>query len=204
MIQPLLTRVRHWTLTTLYQSQVITHLGDLPVVSLRTEHADFLRIIRLSFELIETLDPRRAARVIHHTRWIVEASLALGPRSGRYCPQLSVIELDFDYDPDFGDDLRHAAYFAGVLVHEATHGLLAHKGFHYTTDQRVQIERICVAEENRFLLKTNRLREGLGDNLQFKFDPCLWEDAWQMGRWEKFTRSLKRSWSASSGEPAAN
>ena len=105
-------------------------VGDLHGISLRSarvESADFLRVCSFALRLIAKHDDRRLRRIITHNRFIADHSLPNGAYSGQYKHRINVTIIDFEYDLDWGDDLSHAAYFAGVLVHEATHGELRNK-----------------------------------------------------------------------------
>ncbi len=79
------------------------------------------------------------------------------------------------------------------MVHEGTHGMLLKRGFEYTSESRVQIERICVAEEHRFLARLDSIRESLGSSLKEDFDAENWEEVWTMGKWETVKRLVTRT-----------
>ena len=192
MLHNLRKRLGNWGIRWLYSRSVIATIDGIQIVSLRSDHSEYLSTISLSLKLLKENDQRRMDRVLTYAKSIVDRSLADGATAGQYCYERLAIEMDFEFSSDFGDELRHAAYFAGVLVHEATHGFLDARGFEYNEENRVQIERICRAEENRFLARMNAVRENLGDSLTRNFDAKVWESSWKMGSWERFKRSMKR------------
>ena len=55
---------------------------------------------------------------------------------------------------------------ASILIHEATHGYLEHKRFPYSKKNKKQIERICLAEQERFLANAPRHRSELRNILR--------------------------------------
>lgn len=116
----------------------------------------------------------------------------MGARAGQFRSRHSAIEMDLAFADDFGDDLRHAAYYAALMVHEATHGMLLARGFDYTERSRAQTERICIAEENRFLARLCGVRADLPDSLQIEFDAAVWDESWNMSRAEEVKRLFKR------------
>ena len=192
MIRKSLGKFSDWGIKRLYRSSVIATIEGVPIVSARDDHDDFLRIISRSFDLLRTHDLRRFQRVVSTADWIVDCSLPLGARTGLYRPRFSSIEMDFDYSEEFGDELYHAGYYAGLLVHEGTHELLFKRGFEYSEETRIQEERICVAEENRFLARLDIVRDNLGHSLQREFDASNWHQYWSMKRGQIFKEHIKR------------
>jgi len=182
----------NWGVTRLYSRCVISRIDGISIVSTRDDHADFLRVITLSFDLLRTYDPRRLQRITSATKWVVDCSVPDGARSGEFHHQQSAIVIDFVFSDDFGDDLRHAAFFAALLVHESTHGFLLDRGFNYTKELRIQTERICVAEENRFLARLDKVYPGLGESLTIKFNAEHWKEPWTRGKRDDAKMRFKR------------
>lgn len=193
MIRKAIANFSEWGQKRLYSSSVIATIEGIPIASFRDDSSNFLRVITRSFDLLRGYDPKRLKRISSCTDWIVDCSLPLGAFAGQFCPRLSAIEMDFEFSTSFGDELRHAAYFAAVMVHEGTHGMLLKRGFEYTSESRVQIERICVAEEHRFLARLDSIRESLGSSLKEDFDAENWEEVWTMGKWETVKRLVTRT-----------
>lgn len=193
MIRRAIWKFADWARNRLYAGSVIGTIEGVPIVSLRGDSSDFLRVITFSFDLLRVHDPKRLRRVVSSARWVVDCSLAMGARSGQFRHSHLAIEMDFEFAEEFGDDLRHAAFYACLMVHEATHGMLLARGFDYTEESRAQTERICIAEENRFLARLAGVRVDLADSLQIEFDEALWDESWNMSRAEEVKRLFKRA-----------
>ncbi|MCB1088194.1 MAG: hypothetical protein KDM63_14175 [Verrucomicrobiae bacterium] len=171
---------------------MIAVIDGIQIASIRKDHADFLRVIRRSFDLLREHDPKRLKRICSTANWIVNCSLDSGAMSGQYRGQDPSILIDFEMLEEFGDELVHAGYVAALLVHESTHGILWKRGIRYDEDTRVQSERICMAEQNRFLARLNVVRDGLGISLQEEFQPERWNESWTMSDWQKLKKAIQR------------
>ena len=127
----------------------------------------FLRRTKQALDLLAAADYRRYHRVARYTQYILNTELDC---SAKYCPG-GVCRIDFDRYP-FARNPTGALYrYAATLIHEATHGVLAAKGFRRGSRNWVQIERICRAEQNRFLAVCEPV---YGAPLQIPFDPKAW------------------------------
>lgn len=146
--------------------------------------AEFAAVMHSSLELIRNHDPRRYGRVSDHICWIVNAAHHHGPGGASYHPYLRRCKIDFS---DFGwDNKAHvAAYYAHQIVHEATHGWLCARGFRYSRSSRMQHERICLAEQNRFLKLLDNHIPGVYKTWASEFDPRDWEVSWTCVRRKK-------------------
>jgi hypothetical protein len=113
------------------------------------EEGKFKEITIAALSLIEKHDPRRFRIVCRELRYIIE-----DPKrtvSGRYFNPLKICfsnlsECRFDEHRDW-----YLPQYAGILIHEATHGRLHSKSFWYSKQTKERIERICEAEQDRFL-----------------------------------------------------
>jgi hypothetical protein len=184
-LRNLLTRVEGWCLRELTKA---THRGIrlCDINHNDTDDSAFISRSREALDMIEAKDPRRFRRVQQEICYIVNKELnACGEyhRSTRAC-FVDFGRYRFDEHPDW-----YLCLYAGTLVHEATHGLLYSKGFLYTPENREQIERICHAEESRFLtLAKPEWRAQLIN----EFDPAGWHFAWTASRWAKTKALLRR------------
>lgn len=172
-----------------------TQVGNVHGIELRSvrdNSGEFVSICTQSIELIKEFDKRRFGWVERFNRFIADQSLPCGARSGQYNHTLGVTKLDFEFDSSFGDALTHAAFFAGVIVHEATHGKLRNRGIRTTKQNRVRVERICVSQENDFLQRLDPIRPRLGSDLVRPFDPCRWEFSWNASRARKLSANFER------------
>jgi len=76
-----------------------------------------------------------------------------------------------------------------TIIHEDTHGFLCTKGFEYTPKNRVQTEKICGVEENRFFTK---LDYEFKDQLIKPFDEKDWNFSWHASKWNQMKALLQR------------
>jgi hypothetical protein len=176
----------------LYKKSIVGSFHGISLVSLNEGVGDYVRVITRSLELIRERDPRRFARVQAQTRWLVDRPHPCGAGSGAYQHRIKATNIDFEYRPEFGDELFHAAYFARVIVHEATHGVIRDRGISTTPENRIQVERICRAEENRFIVSLMLSFPHLPDRLIQPFDPEDWRESWETGRIAWAMKELKR------------
>ena len=105
--------------------------------------------ILTALELIQKTDLRRFARIRKFIRLIVVGRTR---RLGVYFAFGQVCFVRPLRQDRCGKEVLAYAH-AAILVHESTHGLLESKRFAYSRKNREQIERICHAEEERFVLK---------------------------------------------------
>ena len=152
----------------------------------------FRETILAALRLIQERDPRRYARVKRHLKWITNAvSNTLG---AGYDHTIHACNLELQ-------DLRevsyevHVAFHACTVVHEATHGVIEARRIPYTEKNRIRIERLCTAEQNRFAgrLSAHAPEHYPARLLQVVFDKEAWHEEWAMtrGQWLK---ALMRRW----------
>ena len=153
--------------------------------------ARFCETVERALQLIRDHDPRRYLRVTNSADWIVDYVAPFGSGGGVYRSAIRSIELDVDYNL-VDSEAALAAQVASVIVHEATHGELRRRGFPYTDVNWKQCERICVAEENRFLLKLRRSGLEFPDWLIEEFAPERWDLFRESSRWKRLWCTLRR------------
>jgi hypothetical protein len=85
-----------------------------------------------------------------------------------------------------------SAFFAGIIVHESTHGLLHTKGVGSDKARRVQVERICTAEENRFYKRAEYYFPEYEGTLVHDYDPGNWEYSWNTPKHKRFIHEISR------------
>src|SRR5689334_20548875 len=120
----------------------------------RQQDERFLTATKQALALIRDNDPRRYAILQREVQMI--SHLPLAGAAGVYMRFLRICGVDFRrLQFDEGDEASEwwIARYAAVLVHEATHGRLASLWFPYTARTRLRIERICRAEERRFVAR---------------------------------------------------
>ncbi len=158
----------------------------------------FVQATRAALKLIERYDPRRYRVIERELRLIVNqpmASAGAYERVTRQC-KVSFTQYWTDEDGNFCADPQaqhyewHLARYASMLVHESTHGRLDSLYIPYTKKTRVRIERICVAEQRRFLARLPQESYDL-KAIVSPFDPQRWEAIWNMGRRERFKKIMQ-------------
>ena len=82
----------------------------------------FQQTMEDSLRLVREHDPRRYARITKHFRWIYNCILRKG-MDGMYCSSIRTCVVNFRWMPGADNDLM-AAFYACILVHESTHGLI--------------------------------------------------------------------------------
>jgi hypothetical protein len=152
----------------------------------KTDDMAFFTRTKEALNLIAATDPHRFRRVQTEIRFIMNKEINAGGqyRRASRCCLVDFGRYPFDTRPDW-----YLLLYAGAIVHEATHGELYSKGFLYTPANREQLERICHAEQCRFLTRAKpEWREYLVD----QFDPSRWHFAWHASRWAKLQARFRR------------
>jgi hypothetical protein len=146
LLHKLVDRMELWAL----RGSEVTRLDGIGLSDLRGHPASFRQTIECSLRLIRENDARRYARVRREIRWIVNR--VTGENGASYCRDNRTLSIEFTDRVGETEDIR-AALNACIIVHEATHGTLLSRGIAYKPHNRVHIERLCVAEQNRFAAK---------------------------------------------------
>lgn len=161
-----ISRFRIW----LYRQLLVgEHAGILLADANRNPHDNrlFVEKTRQALDLIAQVDPRRFNRVRSHLAGIVNIELAMGGEyaAGGIC-HVDFGRLDFTRHPEW-----YLCMYAALLVHEATHGFLRDRGVRRTRRNKMEHERLCRTEENRFLA---RIVSPWGEQLRKPFNPESW------------------------------
>ena len=191
-MRPPLQVISDFALSKLIGSSDFTTFDGVRIGSIHADATRFTNTVIAALELIGEHDPRRLRTLKRTTDVIVDRPLAGGSNAGAYRPRHRAISIDYGQAPSDWTDIWQQTYFAGLLVHEATHGRIAAVGISTTTRNRVQIERICTAEENRFYERLRCIDGELTDNFLRPFDPSLWDDVWSTGLVARSQTLLKR------------
>ena len=178
-------RYTAWRESFVYRSEVRGHHGPIGIVhtSLREDSADFVAIAEKALLLIGSAHPRGYRRIKRELRYIANIPIL---SLGMYDPPVRACKIDFELFKRYvinQNDSWTVAYFACILIHEATHGHLHSRGVPYDVNTRIRVERLCVREEERFAA---RLRSDAYDSrtLVQPFDESHWEDSWNRTRWQ--------------------
>jgi hypothetical protein len=157
------------------------------------DHGDsFTKTIQSSLKLIQEQDPRRYARVKKHIAWIVnQVNNALG---AQYQPSIRTYFLQFEEAPELPPDV-FIAFCASFIVHEATHGVIHSRGIEMSEANRLQIERLCTMEQDRFAARLSALDPERYPRplLHFTPDESYWASEWKKTGTGRALSFIKRS-----------
>jgi hypothetical protein len=172
----------------------VARFGDIRVSDILKKRTPFRDCILASLELVKSCDPSRYRRIQRRLSWISNVPLE-APWQAKYRRTLRACEIDFverDYE---ADPEQHVAWCASTLVHEATHGAISGRGIRYSPELRSRIERLCVAEEHRFLDHLAESQPEMAQRLRRDFSESDWHWSWNAGRTAKLFRTLRRIFS---------
>jgi hypothetical protein len=177
----------------LQTSSEVARFEGIALADLREESPHFRETILAALCLLKEIDPLRFARVQREIAWIVNCTLAID--GAEYHHETRTCKIDFE-ERAAGYEFA-IGFYAAVLVHEATHGVIHRHGISYQSERRSRIERLCVREENRFLTRLANTQPELAQDLKRDFDEAEWAFAWSATprdlRWSLIRRFFKRS-----------
>ena len=134
---------------------------------------DFLNLTCQAMALIKSHDARRYRRVCRYLHYIANRTLI---SQGQYGQALKVCRVDHSMYFNSHDQQRNIREYAGLLIHEATHGLLFGKNIPYNKETRERIERLCHLEEYRFAL---HFEAGYADLFPGPYNPEGHRESWE-------------------------
>ena len=190
LIQRLATRGQLW----IYRTSEVARFDGIILADVgnrRAQTPHFLEILLAALRLLKDADSQRFARVRRRISWIVNCTLGV-QGAAEYQHAARACAIDFQeptpvFDPEF-----LVGWYACTLVHEATHGEIRSRGVLYTVKLRSRIERLCVEEEQRFILSLTITRPELASRLYREFDAAEWKQFWAATAGEKFRAQLRR------------
>jgi len=127
--------------------------------------------------------------------WVVRATLSI-PGLAEYQHRTRACVIDFISPSDEFDAEYLIGMYACTLVHEATHGVICSREIPYSSELRLRIERLCVTEEQRFLLHLTITRPELSERLYTEFDASRWRESWNKTEGQRVLARLRRSFFA--------
>jgi hypothetical protein len=146
---------------------------------------EFLSATREAMAFIKLHDLRRHRRICRQFDIIVNA-LITTPGSYDSTRKCRIDYAKYFKSPDPAWNLR---YYACVLVHEATHGVIFGQGISYDKLYRERIEKLCSKEEYRFI---KRADPKWAETHFLPFDAAKWELYWDTAPGQNFRRSWQR------------
>jgi hypothetical protein len=179
------TRVLAWLLRELVQV-TYKNIGLADVNRDKSDDGEFLSRTKEVLDLIERVDPRRFRRVQDQIRYIVNVELT---STGEYWRGNKLCPVDFGRLRLLKNPEWSLHFYAGLIVHEATHGMLYSKGIPYTRDSRERVERLCQLEAKRFMMCA---RPEWADQMFGEFNASDWSLSWYGSRWKRWRFLMKR------------
>lgn len=151
----------------------------------------FQEILTASLRLLKSVDLNRFNRVRKYLSWVTRTTLhtkgmASYDHATRSC-YIDFISPSAVYDVEW-----LVGWYACVLVHEATHGKIRSLGVEYSPELRARTERLCVKEEQLFLMRLTITQPDLADRLYQEFDASRWAKSWRMTPGEHFRAEMRR------------
>jgi hypothetical protein len=164
-----------------FREHQVAEFETISIADYRNAGEAFASDAITALELILANDTRRFRRVQETCRYIVNHVIPSGA-PGTYDRKWSACLIDYDLlrkiEPT---DFRRGA-IACLLVHEATHGIIENREIRYVGDNRLRIERLCMAEQNRFALRLFASAPNTYSGLNMNFEESDWTSRWSRSR----------------------
>jgi hypothetical protein len=160
-----------------------------------THYEEFVRITCEALQLVQDYSPRHFERIQHHVRFISYERLISG---GQWNTATATCKIDFsriypwfteEQNSEASDDDWHLTYYAGILIHEATHARLEALGFPYTKNTYQRIERICETEERRFWWAVYTFTEAEKQESLQEIDLEDYDQSFHLPLWERLQKA---------------
>lgn len=178
----------------LWRKNEIARVDGIVLVDLRENSPRFRDCMLAALELVKSYDPLRFRRIQRRLSWVVNCTLLQPAESAtaEYHHDTRSCEIDFDDHLYDADPEWCVVWFGSLLVHEATHGTIRAHGILYTPELRSRIERLCVAEEHRFLDRLSRSQPEVASRVRGDFDESDWYSAWNATIFERLSHAFRR------------
>lgn len=195
-------RFRRWLLEWVYRDGQVGQCEGIPLAEVYHD-AQFVSTIAEALKLVESVDPRRFARITARIKWIVNVHLCRS--GGQYDPCSHACCVDFRVVSGL-DRPWAVGWCAMLLVHEATNSVIGDYGVAFTRKNRTRTKRLCVKEAQRFVARlallqpevANWLSRDLADE---DWAPnATWTDRLSF-LWSQVVETARRAW-AELAEPA--
>lgn len=175
----------------LLRKSEIARVDGIVLVDLRENSPRFRDCVLAALERVKSYDPLRFRRIQRRLSWIVNCTLT-GIGTGQYHHDTRSCEIDFDDHVYDADPEWCVVWFGSLLVHEATHGTIRAHGILYTPELRSRIERLCVAEQHRFLDRLSASEPELASRAREDFDESDWYPEWNATTFERLSYAFRR------------
>lgn len=171
----------------------IGRFDGIGLADMRKRGDSFRQTLEQSLGLIREHDPRRYARIKRFVHWIVNRASIRGSSAGY---DFGIRTCHIEFCDDIPGLTREAlpAFYACILVHESTHGLIESRSIQYRADHRERIERLCLKEQNRFASRLIALNSARYPSqlLIWDFQPDDWAEYWELSSLERGLSLLSR------------
>jgi hypothetical protein len=177
----------------LYHTATLDVYEGIRIVGFEAKRVDqsvFWEATRAALELIRREDPRRFRKIQREIKYIINEPASLTALYVRTYHSCLIPFSKFEFDMESEDAEWYIAYYAAVIVHEATHGHLHSLGFPYAKANRDRIEQICCDEEQRFAARLKSERYDFARDLVRPFNVADWEPYWNRSFWQEVKRSV--------------
>lgn len=178
----------------------VSHLETIDGVAIcdltpaQPSKSGFLDLTSQAMALIKSLDARRYRRVCRYLRYIANTPLL---SQGQYGRRLKICRVDYAKHFNSAHRQKNLRDFAGLLIHEATHGLLFEKSIPYDKETWERVERLCHLEAYRFAL---HFEPGYAELYPGPYNPAWHKlsrerssDATRAALWKRFLESWRAS-----------
>ncbi len=192
LINKFLDRLLLWTI----KNVEVSRFDGIALIDVRKLDDSFQPTLENALQLVREHDPRRYARIKRYIHRIVN-SVSFSGTGGFYDYSTRTCMLEFQDGVPGANIEALTGLYACFLVHESTHGIVEDRGIKYTKETRVQIEHLCVSEENRFAARLSAANPELYPSslLRIEFDEHDWDEHWNAGPLKRslslITRVLK-------------
>jgi|ERR1035438_9616459 hypothetical protein len=193
IIAKLLDKSSDWGLLLAMKGAEVGQVDGIVLFDLRKRGDSFRPTMERALRMIREHDSRRYARVSKYISRITN-SIVIPGLDAVYFFSIRTVHVEFRELPLAGPELL-SAFYACLLVHESTHGVLNSRGIKSSKTNRVRVERLCVSEQNRFaarLSAADPIRYPC-EILQLPFDERHWHEAWNAGFLERSSKLLWRT-----------
>jgi hypothetical protein len=174
----------------LHTADEANRIEGIPLVDYDLYTPYFRQTFAAALKGLKAKDPRRFRRICQYIKGIV--ALPIGHVQAGYIEQLQVCAVRFEPPPSKEKLPKWAIWYASILVHEATHGLIHARGIPYDEQHRERIERLCYKEENRFFKRIGVKPESLAKLEKLKsFDSKAYQRLWASSFWSRWRQSVR-------------
>ncbi|MEN8251805.1 MAG: hypothetical protein ABFS32_22990 [Bacteroidota bacterium] len=174
--------VAKWVMIRLVRTAKQGSYGPIHISCFVSDNNEFYDFTVATLDFIKKTDARRFKRILKEIDWLVNTR-RIKRNCGEYRHKMKLCSVNREIKEEYSKD--DVVYFSTVLIHEATHGYLCSRKVEHTKERRASIERICVAEENRFLRKVAISYPKIAEQYYYEFNPDDWDYSFNTSKWKR-------------------